>query len=51
MLKSDKYKHAIYNMVKCITENKMSSAVNHLSDAVNESIKNRIKKAIIKSSK
>ena len=44
----DKQKIAIHNMIKCLTENKTSSAVKELSNAVNESVKKRIIKALKK---
>lgn len=48
MPKRDKQDCAICNMIKYITENKMSSAVKELSNAVNESVKRRIIKALKK---
>jgi len=49
MLNGDKQDQAIYKMVKCITENKMSSAIKELKTVVNESLKKRIITAIRKS--
>lgn len=48
MLKRDRQNTALYNMIKYLTENKMSSAVQQLSVAVNESVKKRIIKALKK---
>ena len=46
-----KQQKAIINLVKCVSENKMKSAVNYLQEAVDESIKRRIIKCLKKSKK
>lgn len=46
MFDNSKQKRAITKMVKCLTEDKMKSAIEYLREAVEEKIKQRIVKAL-----